>query len=88
MLLGLDQSPSDQEAARAQLKSAMDGLNAAAAKAKDAKVRDAMLALADDYRQILDAVAAGQPAPTGLDDKLGKDANRIDELCTIGGATD
>jgi hypothetical protein len=33
-------------------------------------------------------VAAGQPAPTGLDDKLGKDANRIDELCTIGGATD
>lgn len=87
MLLGLDQSPSDQEAARAQLKSAMDGLNAAA-KAKDAKVRDAMSALADDYRQILDAVAAGQPAPTGLDDKLGKDANRIDELCTIGGATD
>lgn len=36
----------------------------------------------------LDAVAAGQPAPTGLDDKLGKDANRIDERCTIGGATD
>jgi FixJ family two-component response regulator len=86
---GLDQSPSNQEAARAQLKSAMDGLNAAAAaKARDAKVRDAMSALADDYRQILDAVAAGQPAPTGLDDKLGKDANRIDELCTIGGATD
>jgi FixJ family two-component response regulator len=51
---------------RAQLKSAMDGLNAAAAKAKDAKVRDAMSALAEDYRQILDAVAAGQPAPTGL----------------------
>ena len=73
MLLGLDQSPSDQEAARAQLKSAMDGLNAAAAKAKDAKVRAAMSALADDYRQILDAVAAGQLAPTGLDDKLGKD---------------
>ena len=88
MLLGLDQSPNDQEAARAQLKSAMDGLNAAATEAKDAKVRDAMSALADDYRQILDAVAAGQPAPTGLDDKLGKDANRIDELCTIGGATD
>lgn len=88
MLLGLDQSPNDQEAARAQLKSAMDGLNAAATKAKDAKVRDAMSALADDYRQILDAVAASQPAPTGLDDKLGKDANRIDELCTIGGATD
>jgi hypothetical protein len=62
--------------------------NAAAAKAKDAKVRDAMSALADDYRQILDAFAAGQPAPTGLDDKLGKDANRIDELCTIGSATD
>ena len=46
------------------------------------------LPLADDYRQILDAVAAGQPAPAGLDDKLGKDANRIDEPCTIGGATD
>jgi hypothetical protein len=47
-----------------------------------------MSALADDYRQILDAVAAGQPAPIGLDAKLGKDANRIDELCPIGGATD
>lgn len=87
VLLGLDQSPSDQEAARAQLNSAMDGLNAAAM-AKDAKVRDAMSALADDYRQILDAVAAGPPAPTGLDDKLGKDANRIDQRCTIGGAAD
>jgi hypothetical protein len=53
--------PAIREAARAQLKSAMDGLNAA---------------------------AAGQPAPTGLADKLGKDANRTDELCTIGGATD
>ena len=47
-----------------------------------------MSALADDYRQILDAVAAGQPAPTGLDDKQGRDANRMDELCTIGSATD
>ena len=46
--------------------------------------------LADDFRQILDAVAvaAGQPAPTGRDDKLGKDANRTDELRTIGGVTD
>jgi hypothetical protein len=42
----------------------MYGRNAAAAKAKDAKVRDAMSAQADDYRQILDA---GARRPAGTD---------------------
>ena len=39
----------------------MDGLNAAA-KAKDAKIRDAMSALAEDYRQIVHAVVWRLPA--------------------------
>jgi hypothetical protein len=50
-----------------------------------------MSALADDYRQVPPNPGRRRrrPAgPTGLDDKLGKDANRIDEWCTIAGATD
>lgn len=70
----------------ADLQKAADGLNSAAAKASDPKVRDAMKAVADDYTQIVQAVNSGQQPPSSLQSKLESDANQIDALCTIGGS--
>jgi phosphotransferase system glucose/maltose/N-acetylglucosamine-specific IIC component len=67
----------------ASLQKTIDGLNAAAAKAKHADVRDAMKTLADDYTQVLNATKTGK-MPDGLLDKIGADGTKIDSLCTIG----
>ena len=66
------------------LKTTVDGLNAAAAKAKHDNVRSAMKALADDYTQLLNATKTGD-LPAGLQDKVTADATTIDSLCSIGG---
>jgi len=66
------------------LKTTLDGLNAAAAKAKHDNVRVAMKALADDYAQMLDATKTGN-VPAGIVDKITADADTIDSLCTVGG---
>jgi hypothetical protein len=66
------------------LQATLDGLNAAAAKAKHANVRAAMQALAADYQAMITAVKTGN-MPAGLSDKVTTDAAAIDSLCTIGG---
>jgi len=68
----------------ASLKTTIDGLNAAAAKAKHDDVRAAMKALADDYAQMRDGIATGK-LPAGLKEKIDADGATIDSLCTIGG---
>ncbi|RSM72596.1 hypothetical protein DMB66_05515 [Actinoplanes sp. ATCC 53533] len=68
----------------ASLKTTIDGLNAAAAKAKHDDVRAAMTALADDYAQMRDGIATGK-LPAGLQEKIAADGATIDSLCTIGG---
>lgn len=77
---------SDPDQVKSQLQKTIDGLHAASAKAKHNDVRDAMNALADDYSQLLQSVDTGTQPAAGLDAKLTADANKIDELCTIGGA--
>jgi hypothetical protein len=67
----------------ATLPKIVDGLKAAAAKAKHDNVRTAMTALADDYSQLLTATQTGQ-VPPGLQDKITKDLETVDSLCTIG----
>lgn len=67
----------------ASLKTTIDGLNAAAAKAKNDDVRAAMTALADDYAKMRDGIAAGE-LPAGLTEKIAADGATIDSLCTIG----
>ena len=67
----------------ATLRTTIDGLNAAAAKAKHDDVRDAMKALADDYSQLLTAMTTGT-IPPGIEDKANTDVAKIDSLCTIG----
>ena len=67
----------------ASLQKVVDGLDAAAAKAKNDDVKTAMTALSGDYKQLLNGLKTGQ-MPAGLEAKVTADANRIDELCTIG----
>jgi hypothetical protein len=65
------------------LQKTVDGLTAAAAKAKHDDVRAAMTALADDYKQLLTAMTTGN-VPPGIEAKVEADANKIDDLCSIG----
>jgi phosphotransferase system glucose/maltose/N-acetylglucosamine-specific IIC component len=64
------------------LQGMIDDLNAAAAKAKHDDVRNAMTALATDYKSLLDGIKTGK-VPDGVLDKVGADGQRIDDLCTI-----
>jgi hypothetical protein len=64
------------------LQGMIDDLNAAAAKAKHDDVRNAMTALATDYKSLLDGIKAGK-LPDGILDKVGADGQKIDDLCTI-----
>jgi hypothetical protein len=66
------------------LQKTLDGLTAAAAKAKHDDVRNATKALADDYSQLLAGAKSGN-VPAGLQDKLNADAAKFDSLCTING---
>lgn len=65
------------------LQTVIDELNAAAAKAKHDDVRDAMKAIADDYTQVQNGTKTGQ-MPAGILDKVKADAQKVDDLCTIG----
>lgn len=65
------------------LQATIDGLNAAAAKAKHDNVKAATLALADDYKKLLDATKTGN-IPAGLEDKITTDGNAFDKLCSVG----
>jgi hypothetical protein len=60
------------------------GLNSAAAKAKHDDVRNAMKALADDYSQMLNAINTATPPSSELTDKIVKDGEKVDSLCSIG----
>jgi hypothetical protein len=74
---------SGSAADEASLQATVDGLNAAAAKAKHDDVKTATQTLADDYKALLAAVKSGN-MPEGLEDKIGKDGAAFDALCTIG----
>jgi hypothetical protein len=65
-----------------RLKTAIDELKAAAAKARHDNVRAAISALADDYSQMSKAMKSGE-LPWGLSDKIAADARTFDSLCTI-----
>lgn len=67
----------------AALKNTIDGLTAAAAKAKHDNVRAAMKGLADDYSKFLDAAKTGN-VPAGMEAKIEADGKTIDSLCSIG----
>jgi hypothetical protein len=64
------------------LQKTADDLKAAAAEAKHDDVRAALTALADDYSQLVNAMKTGN-MPDGLEDKVNKDGEAIDSLCTI-----
>jgi hypothetical protein len=74
-------NPATMEAA---LQSTIDGLKSGAAKAKHDDVRTAMQNLADDYTQLQKALKSGTAPAAGLEDKLTKDGEQIDHLCTLG----
>jgi phosphotransferase system glucose/maltose/N-acetylglucosamine-specific IIC component len=76
-------SPKEPDAK--SLQGMIDDLNAAAAKAKHDDVRNAMTALAGDYKSLLDGIKSGK-MPDGIIEKVTADGQKIDDLCTIGGA--
>jgi hypothetical protein len=59
------------------------GLNSAAAKANHDDVRNAMKAMADDYSQMLNAINTATVPSSELNDKIIKDGEKIDSLCSI-----
>ena len=75
----------DPTATKTKLETLISGLDKAAASARDDEVKAAMSALRDDYRQLLQGLETGQMS-SGLIAKVTTDGNKIDELCTIGGA--
>lgn len=76
----------DPVVVKAKLQVLITGLDAAAKSSQNDSVRSAMTALANDYRQVLAAINAGKGVPDESQAKVETDANRIDELCTLGGA--
>ncbi|XVU22485.1 hypothetical protein ACQPZJ_35165 [Actinoplanes sp. CA-054009] len=70
--------------APATLDTAIAELNAAAAKAKNDDVRDAMKTLADDYAKLMADAKAGKAPDNAAVQRIGADAQAIDDLCTIG----
>jgi hypothetical protein len=67
----------------AEFQTTIDALNAAADKAKNSEVRDAMRALAKDYADMKQGVETGT-IPDGIVGRVATDAQRVDELCTVG----
>ncbi|GAA2634463.1 DUF4190 domain-containing protein [Paractinoplanes durhamensis] len=65
------------------VQASIDGLTAAAGKAKHDDVKAANLALAEDYKSLLKALQGGE-APADLEAKINTDAAAFDKLCTIG----
>ena len=70
---------------KAKAQSLVTGLTKAAAAAKHDDVRAAMTALSADYTDLLKAADTGQ-LPPNFQAKVTADGNKIDELCTLGGA--
>ena len=74
---------SDPTADPTDLQTTIDALNAAADKAKNDDVRDAMRALAGDYADMKKGVETGN-LPDDIVTRIATDAARVDELCTVG----
>jgi hypothetical protein len=70
---------------KTKAQSLITGLDKAAAAAKHDDVRAAMTALSTDYKDLLKAADSGQ-LPPNFEAKVTADGNKIDELCTLGGA--
>jgi hypothetical protein len=66
----------------ADMQKTIDDLNAAADKAKDEGVRDAMRALAKDYADMKKGMETGQ-LPDDIVSRVAQDAAAVDALCTI-----
>ena len=67
----------------AAFQATVDALNAAADKAKNKDVADAMRALAKDYADMKKGAETGQ-LPDGIVGRVTDDAARVDQLCTVG----
>lgn len=76
----------DPAAVKTNLQTIITGLDAAAAASKNADVKAAITALSKDYGQLVTALTKGTVPPADLITRVEADGNRIDELCTIGGA--
>ena len=74
----------DSATVEAGLKATVDGLNASIAKSQHANVRAALKDVVDDYTKLQQAITTGTTPDAALQDKLTKDAETIDSLCTIG----
>ncbi|MFF5077693.1 hypothetical protein ACFY36_11615 [Actinoplanes sp. NPDC000266] len=74
----------DANATPATLDTAIAELNAAAAKADNDDVRNAMKTLADDYAKLMADAKAGKAPDNAAVQRITADAQAIDDLCTIG----
>lgn len=74
---------SDPAGGPEEMQTTIDALNAAADKAKDEDVRDAMRALAGDYADMKKGLETGQ-VPDDIIGRIAADAATIDQLCTVG----
>jgi hypothetical protein len=71
---------------KAKLQAMISGMDSTAAAAENADVRAAMKALGEDYRLLQEAALGGSQGQADLEARIKTHAERIDELCTFGGA--
>jgi hypothetical protein len=82
-LSDLPADSNDPTALKQRLQTAVDGLTAAAAKADHDNTKAAILAMRDDYQELLNNANAGTAPPQSVLDKGSHDLDRIDELCSF-----
>lgn len=79
----VDTSSGEPEQVKAALQTGIDGMEKAIADSKDSKVKDALKAMVDDYKKMIEAINAGDTAAaTELETKESTDLDRLNELCT------
>ena len=68
------------------LEATIKGLNAAVAEATDPELRDVLKANAADHQALLDAINTKTAPPAGLADKSNTDIDKLNAICSLGGA--
>jgi hypothetical protein len=76
----------DEGQLKVKLTAVISGMDSAVAAAENADVRAAMKALGDDCRQLEAAANGGDRGPADLEAGIKTHADRVGELCTLGGA--
>ncbi len=86
ILTATDVPQNDPAAARQHIQNVVTGLDEAISKSEHDSVRKALQAIRGDFATLVKSLDTGTLPPSDLETQVQAHANRVDELCTIGGA--